>query len=42
MVALIGIATVLLIVFAVLLARSSGEGGEAATGEQAANVLVWQ
>jgi hypothetical protein len=42
MVALIGIATVLLIVFAVLLARSPGEGGEAETGEEAAIVLVWQ
>jgi hypothetical protein len=39
MVALIGIATVLLIVFAVLFAQSSGEGGEEGAGEEAAVVL---
>ncbi|MEX1124324.1 MAG: hypothetical protein WD895_04510 [Acidimicrobiia bacterium] len=40
MVALIGIATVLLIVFAVLLARSAGEGQEEETGEEAAVALI--
>jgi len=40
MVALIGIATVLLIVFAVLFARSAGEGGGEEAGEEAAAVLI--
>jgi len=40
MVALIGIATVLLIVFAVLLARSPGEGNEEEAGEEAAVILI--
>jgi len=40
MIALVGIATVLLIVFAVLLARSSGEEQENQAGEEAAVVLM--
>ncbi|HLF42347.1 MAG TPA: hypothetical protein VJA46_02325 [Acidimicrobiia bacterium] len=40
MIALIGIATVLLIVFAVLLARSSGEGQEERAGEEAVVVQM--
>ncbi len=40
MVALIGIATVLLIVFAVLFARSPGESNEEEAGEEAAVILI--